>query len=126
MKRIVIVAILLCFCIGISVYTIYRVDQIAITVDGYVTRSLDAIEQADEDGLKQEIDQLCECWHQAEDHLMHFIRHAQIDEITKSVSRLQALASGEDYSELAAELSSIRWQIEHISESENLILHNVL
>jgi hypothetical protein len=53
------------------------------------------------------------------------VRHTQIDDITKSVARLEALAADEDYSELSAELASIAWQMEHISRSEQVALSNL-
>lgn len=126
MKRIIIIAILLCFCIGASLYTLYQVNHINDTVDQYVNQSLDALTRADEEELKMHLEDLSQFWHEAEDRLIHFVRHTQIEDITKSVSRLQALASGEDYSELAAELASIRWQIEHINRSEQISLQNLL
>lgn len=126
MKRIVICILLLALCVGISLYASYRVGEVNDRIATDVNGALDAIAQADEDRIKEHIQNLSNYWSEEEDKLIHLIRHAQIDDITKSIARLQALASGEDYSELTAELASIRWQMEHIRRSEQLILHNLL
>lgn len=126
MKRIVITAILLVFCVGTSIYTIDHVNKVYEKINTHVSGALDAIAEADETALKVHVDELSTYWGDEEDQLIHLIRHAAIDDITKSIARLQALTSGEDYSELAAELASIRWQMEHIHRTEQMIFANLL
>lgn len=126
MKRIVIAAILLFFCITTSLYTIQHVNNVYEQVNYNVVCAFDAIAEADDARLKSHVDALSEYWSEEEERLIHLIRHAAIDDVTKSIARLQALTSGEDYSELAAELSSIRWQIEHIHRTEQMVLSNLL
>lgn len=126
MKRIVITGLLLLFCVGTSVYTIHHVNGVYQQIEYNVNGALDAIAEADETNMKIHVDELSTFWADEEEYLIHLIRHAAIDDITKSIARLQALASGEDYSELAAELASIRWQMEHIHRTEQMILTNLL
>lgn len=79
----------------------------------------------DHQQLLQEIEKLSAYWDREHNYLIHFVRHTQIDEITKSVARLIPLAVGEDYPELDAELNSIAWQIEHVNKSEKLLFSNL-
>lgn len=126
MKRILICLVLLAICVGVSIYSTYRVGTVQERIDSDANAALDAIADADEARIKQHIESLSIFWNEEEDRLIHIIRHAQIDDITKSIARLQALASGDDYSELTAELASIRWQMDHINRGERLIFHNLL
>lgn len=126
MKRVIIVCVLLAFCTGVSVYTYCHVGDVNDRIMRGVNGALGAIAEADEENLRVYVDDLSAFWDEEEDRLIHLIRHSQIDDITKSIARLQALAAGEDYSELAAELMSIRWQMDHISRSERMIFPNLL
>lgn len=126
MKRIVISAVLLAFCIAVSVYTAYYVNNVNELVRAKVEDSLTAIADADEERLHTCIRELSAFWDEREDTLLHYVRHSQIDDITKSVARLEALTAGGDYSELTAELASIRWQMDHINRSERMVFQNLL
>lgn len=126
MKRIVIVCILLVFCVAVSAHSWQRVGEVNDNIFSEVEGALDAIADADQNRIEQHCHNLSEYWDVEEDRLIHLIRHAQIDDITKSIARLEALAAGEDYSELTAELMSIRWQMDHIRRSEQLIFANLL
>lgn len=126
MKRILIAAVLLIICVSTSAHAMQRTREVNDYIAGSVARSLDALSQGEESSLSAEIEALSDYWEGEEDRLIHLIRHAQIDDITKGVSRLRALTAGEDYSELAAELESIRWQMAHINRSERLIFQNLL
>lgn len=125
MKRIIIIAVLLGICVSLSIYCIHHTNQVNEFLSATVARALNAIEEGDMETLEWEVDNLSNYWNNEEDYLVHFIRHAHIDEITKNVARLQALFAGRDLTELAAELMSIRWQMEHVHHNERLILRNL-
>lgn len=120
------IGIFLVFCVYASIYTVRHVKQVYERIDSGVDMAMTALADGDEDGLKNHVAELSDFWDQEEDRLIHMIRHSGIDDISKSVARIKALAAGEDYSELTAELSSIRWQMDHIYRSERMILSNLL
>lgn len=126
MKRIVIVSILLALCITISAYADHRVTDDTNVVNFNVDGALDALSRGDQDELTMHVNTLIAFWNEEEDKLIRLVRHAAIDDITKSVARLEALNESKVYSELAAELSSIRWQMDHIYHSEQLLPQNLL
>lgn len=126
MKRIVIASVMLLFCVGFSTYSRSHTQEVNDTIAASVVRCMDAMEAGDHETLKREVDSLCEFWDEEEDFIIHFVRHAAIDDITKSIARLRALTVGEDYSELMAELDSVRWQMDHLNRSERMIFANLL
>lgn len=126
MKRIIAIFALFGLCIGLSLYTIHHVKAVTNIVETAVSSALDAIKQEDQDALMSSIQELSNFWDKEEDRLIYFVRHTQIDDITKDISRLHALAEWKAYAELSAELSSILWQMEHIYRSECEIFANLL
>lgn len=126
MKRVAIAFFLLILCVGVSVYTIHYVGDVNDRINHWLDAALAALAEPDEETLQSCVRGLSDLWDTEEDRLIHLVRHSQIDDITKSVARLEALAAGEDYSELAAELMSIRWQMDHINRSERMVLNNLL
>lgn len=126
MKRLVISMALLVLCVGVSAYSRLRVSEVNDKIVYEVNSVFTAISEEDPIALARHIDTLSAYWDDEEDHLSHIIRHAQIDELTKSIARLKALAAGADYTELTAELDTILWQVEHICRGERLLPSNLL
>ena len=126
MKRIIIMFALLGICIGMSLYTIHHVNRVSEIMHISVSSVFSALEERNQKDLENAITELCNYWRKEEERVIYFVRHAQIDDITKSVSRLDALMVWEDYAELSAELSSILWQIDLIQHSECEVFVNLL
>lgn len=126
MKRIVICAVLILGAVAASVYAYFKVVSLSEAIDlriGALTAALH------EDNTKEIVEQsrdLVEFWNAEEKILVHFVRHSHIDVISMSMARLPALAEYGDYSEVYAELLSIRRQMEHIRTAEILTLENLL
>ena len=125
MKRVVITACLLIFCLAVSTYSAHRTKDATGTVNSCVERALEAVYADDRERVKSEIEYLREYWDIEEDYIIHFLRHTQIDNLTLSVARLRAYAESEKYDDLVAELDSIRWQMDHINRSERMIWENL-
>lgn len=126
MKRLIIACALLVVCVTVSIYCFHRVDEVTGEVNFYVGDALEAMAADDKDSVADNVERLITLWEYEEDRLVRLVRHSQIDDITKSVARLEALTEGGDYTELAAELSSIRWQMDHVYSSEKLLPQNLL
>lgn len=65
-------------------------------------------------------------WEKDETVLMHYIHHDELDSITATVARLQALARYGAIPELAAEVDRLRHLILHIYESQLPLIKNLL
>lgn len=126
MKRVIISGALLLLCAGISVYTMYIVREYTDYIQDQVVAAKEALESEDFQNLSECLNNLTAFWDQKEEHLGHLVRHAQIDEISKSIAKLKALTNEDTIPELVAELDSIHWQISVIDRSERLKLNNLL
>lgn len=65
-------------------------------------------------------------WEKDEIVIMHYIHHDELDEITGTVARLQALARYNAVPEFAAEVDRLRHLVLHIYESQLPNLVNIL
>lgn len=57
--------------------------------------------------------------------LIRFVRHAELDEVTGAMTRLEMLAKYGDLSEFSAELNRIKNLLHHIYDSEIPYLRNI-
>jgi len=117
MRRVYIALVLISLMVLVSIYSFVKVDE----AHRYMTAQVDSIMQSVRDEnltlLDHQIDELTAYWNGTEDIIVHFVRHVQLDDIAKGIARLPILAE-HNHDMLLAELSSIRWQIEHIWKSE--------
>lgn len=68
---------------------------------------------------------ICRDWLDAEHVLIRFVRHAELDEVTGAMTRLEMLAKYGDLSEFSAELNRIKNLLHHIYDSEIPYLRNI-
>ena len=103
-----------------------RVKQTRAEVFAYID-SIDYLlaENRPED-MNRQVEELCEYWASLDQDIGHYVRHSHIDDISRGMARLPALARHEDFSEFSSELSLIRWQLDHIWEAEKPYWRNIL
>ena len=118
MKRPIIVLCIVACIIGICVYARYRVDEARERIFAYAEEIFTHIEKEDASKVQQTVGELREYWRGEQRYLVLFFRHAELDEISRAVSKLGAHAAFEEYNDLSAELGVILWQIDHIWESD--------
>jgi len=126
MKRVLTTIALLTFVLGVSLYSIFKVKTMREEMILYIEAVTAAAASGDSATLERSVEELCAYWEGEERTLIHFVRHTHIDQITQNISRLPAAAAYQNYSDLFADLASIRWQVEHIWESELPTLDNIL
>ena len=121
MKRLAIVSVLVLGIIAISAYARHTVNDTRQTLHDFYGEIYSGIKSQDINNIEHGVQQLVEYWTQQQRHLLRFFRHAEIDEISHSVSRLKAYtADKKDHSELEAEIRAIVRQIDHIWESDRV------
>jgi len=125
-KRLGIVLCLLAAMILVSIYSIYRVER----MHGEMTARLDEIAETtareDSEALVEQVGALRDYWDREEKTLILFLRHSHVDDLTRSIMRLPALTQYRNIAELNAELDTIRWQIDHLRDSELPNLRTVM
>lgn len=126
MKRIIICAVLSLGAIAASVYAHFRVENLNESLDLRIGALTAVLHESNTEEIIGQSKDLVDFWNGEEKVLVHFVRHSHIDVISMSMARLPALAEYGDYSEVYAELLSIRRQMEHIRSAEILTLENLL
>lgn len=126
MKRVVIVCVLFLLISTICVYSIYKTSIIRNDVIASIDAALEAVRTEDQESIIKHVQTLHDFWVTEERSLVHFVRHSQVDDISKCVERLPGLAEYNETAELVAELDSIHWQIENIWHSELPYWQNIL
>lgn len=126
MKRLITVLVVIGGIVAICVYSLHRVSDMRENMNAYTNAIFAAIEIRDTPGAQEGVRQLTEYWNHEEYILIRFVRHAQVDEVTKAVSKLDSLALYENWGELHAELNVIDWHVEHIWSAEQPTLGNLL
>ena len=120
MKRPIIVLVLIVGIIAVSAYSRSRVYQARETLHAYAQTIFTYIEKEDAAGAQTAVEELATYWQKEQRLLILFLRHAELDELSRSVARLGSFAAFEEYADLDAELRAILWQIDHIWHSERL------
>lgn len=126
MKRFIVVLVVVAGIVTICAYSLHRVSDMKDNMDTYTNAIFASVEVQNPAATREGVQQLTEYWDREEYILIRFVRHAQVDEITKSVSKLDSLALHESWNELHAELNVIVWMVEHIWETEQVKLGNLL
>lgn len=120
MKQMIVVMFLVVGIGSVCLYARGRASEAREQLNFYTNSIFEHIENDDDDKTKTKVGGLVHYWHGEQRRLILFFRHAEVDEISRSVSRLAALAEFDEQADLKAELGSIIWQIEHIWESDRV------
>ena len=109
-------------CAAASLVTVSRYQH-------HFTQALQDLEQAvyqeTFERLSGQAADICRDWLDAEHVLIRFVRHAELDEVTGAMTRLEMLAKYGDLSEFSAELNRIKNLLHHIYDSEIPYLRNI-
>lgn len=125
MKRVIIVLAIILAILGICAYSLYRVKEVNDQVHAFTDAVFAAIQAEDQEQTIQLVQSFSSYWREEEAVLAHFVRHAHVDEIANSIAKLEPLAEYESYGDIAAELTVILWQVEHVYQSERIKLGNL-
>lgn len=119
-------------CAAVLLAIILLCTASLVTVSRYqhhFTQALQDLEQAvyqeTFERLSGQAADICRDWLDAEHVLIRFVRHAELDEVTGAMTRLEMLAKYGDLSEFSAELNRIKNLLHHIYDSEIPYLRNI-
>ena len=122
MKRLVVVIVMMIGIISVCVYARHRVSTARERLHLYAHNIFTYIEREDEHAIGAAVKSLHDYWQEEYIYLILFFRHSEVDEVSRSVSKLKSYADFEEYADLHAELCSVLWQIDHIWQSERVRL----
>ena len=118
MKQLITVAFLMIGVLSVCLWARHQATQAREQLHVHAAVISSAMEQEDEDAVKQAVADMVSYWETEQRRLIPFFRHAEIDEVSRAVASLKAYTGPDDRSSLEAELRTILWQIDHIWESD--------
>jgi len=119
-KRPIIVLLVIIGIIAVSAHARHRVGAARENLHAYAGAIFPHIEKEDAPGAQKAVEALSNYWLNEQQYLILFLRHAELDELSRSVARLKSHAEFEEWSDLHSELRAILWQIDHIWQSERI------
>ncbi|MGI6402985.1 MAG: DUF4363 family protein [Oscillospiraceae bacterium] len=126
MKRLYICLAVIAAITGVCIFSMHRISEIKDRVEDYSNAVFTAMEEENYEKTLASVGELTDYWMEQNTVLVRYVRHAQVDDISKGISRLESLARYQVYPDLAAELSAILWQMEQIWDSERVHIRNVM
>ena len=126
MKRQIIVIFVVIGIVAVCIYARHRAGEAREMVHFYALPIFFYIEQQDGPGAQKAVEALVAYWEREQRYLMIFSRHTEIDELSRTVSRLKSYAIFEEFADLHAELRAVLWQIDHIWETERVRVGTIL
>lgn len=119
-------------CVAILIVIVLLCTASLVTVAGYQKTFVAKLEDLETAMYQVSFEELatrsasvCRAWMDAEETLIRFVRHTELDTITGAVTRLEKLAKFGDLSEFSAELDRIKTLIHHVYDSEVPYLRNI-
>ena len=126
MKRFYICLAVIAGIVGVCIFSMHRVSEMKDRVDTYAQAVFTAVGEEDYEKTLACVRELTSYWEEQHKVLVRYVRHAQVDDISRSMFKLESLARYQAYHDLTAELSSIVWQANQIWESERVNIGNVM
>lgn len=119
MKRFYTAIVIMAFILGVCSYSLILFR----TTKTQMVQKLDAIQtavaaQTDSGEVQAMCAEYAELWNEKEKHLIRFIRHPQLDDITAQSAELQYLAMDDGYSHLLAAIARIRINLDRVGGAE--------
>lgn len=118
MKRFIIAAVLVVTIIGVGFVSIFQLARMTDLMSAELDSLLVSVYAKEQAQVLEKADKFQKLWEEEERSMMRYIHHDELDAITGTVARLEALAQYEEYPELAAEIDRLRHLVRHIYESE--------
>ena len=126
MKKMIVVLFISLGILAVCLYARHQTTQARDQLHIHAGAIFSSAERGDEDAVKKAVEALVSYWEGEQRRLVPFFRHAEIDEVSRAVARLEAYTGADDRSDLEAELYTILWQIDHIWESDRIRIGNTL
>lgn len=118
MKRLIISCSLLIVLLAIGVVSLFYIENVCSQTIEKSQTIKQNIDRQDYQTASQNIKDLESYWEENEQYLCLFVRHGEIEEISRQISELSDLLEYQDYSESSATLNRIIVIAEHIKATE--------
>lgn len=118
MKRLIISCSLLIALLAIGVVSLFYIKNVCSQTIEKSQITKQSIDTQDYQTASQNIKDLESYWKKNEKYLCLFVRHGEIEEISRQISELSDLLKYQDYSESSATLNRIIVIAEHIKATE--------
>lgn len=126
MSRLIIVILIFIIIIATSITSVVFVlrseKELQLALDNIIQAAL----EEDMTKAKRTTEAFVAKWEKTEVFFIVLIRHHNIDEISKYVSKLTSYCEYNDYADLVAEVNMIKTILRRMSEDEKPMLHNIL
>ena len=117
---------LLVLVLALSFWGLFAIAEVRDQVSAQAAELQAAVGIVSPECLGDMAAQFAQSWEPQEHLLIRFVRHAEIDELSRSISRLEMLARYNDIGEFSAEIARIDRLMRHILETEYPYPRNVL
>lgn len=118
MKRLIISGLLLIIMVGIGISTLIYIDHSCSQTIDQAELAKQAIDRQDYQTATEEIGVLETDWNEKEPYLCLFVRHGELEEISRQMASLSDLLAHQDFSEASASLNRIISIADHIKTTE--------
>ncbi|HIZ56699.1 MAG TPA: DUF4363 family protein [Firmicutes bacterium] len=125
MKRLTAILSILILIISASVWGIFNLNRVQKDLNHLIEQSTQAVQNNDFEKAKELHNQLNHLWEEESSILVCYVRHNDLDEITKIISELYYLLEFKNTAEFCAQLNKIEVIFNHIVESEMPTLRNI-
>ena len=126
MKRMVTILVILFAIVACSVWGLATIQKTNQAVGAELDKIETQISQQEYEQAEQTASQLCDTWEQKETIFECYIKHDNVDQITRNLARIQMLIAIQDPDELMLEIADARYHLQHLYESELPLPGNLL
>ena len=126
MKRLFVSLGIITVILTISLVGLWHLNFVTDQVEEYTTNIQTALDQNNKTKAQELNYQLSGFWERQHRYLTLYIRHNNIDEISKTISELEQYLQRTDYAEFSSRLSYIQQLMLDMRDAEIPILFNIL
>lgn len=126
MKRMVWSIVIILVIVGVSLLGIFNLRHVSGEMLELTNGAQQAVDQQDIKKAGELTEQLSSFWDQQHHILILYVRHNDVDEISKSLSELDQLLEHGNYAEFSSKISHIELLLEHLWDSEVPTPQNIL
>ena len=114
MKRFVAALVILGVLLGLTVFAVWDLNWRTQATLRLLEEVEDQLAEEDRQQTLSMMEELCRQWKDHEDTMTHYVRHDQLEDVSKQLERAMVLARWNDPTDLAADLAEARHHLEHL------------
>lgn len=118
MKRFAASLVILAMLLGLVVFAVWDLNWRTQATLELLQEVEDQLSDEDRERTLKMMEELCRQWEEHEDTMTHYVRHDQLEDVSKQLERAMVLARWNDPTDLAADLAEARHHVEHLRTFE--------